>query len=88
MTQEELLSKISRSVYESIEKNIKNKIRDIYEDGSAEGMYVGIALGRFYERHNIQNGDGIPNELCNEECEVYETAMKEYYAHPRTESLS
>lgn len=81
MNKEELLSKMS----DNIDKDIKDKIRNIYEDGYAEGMYVGIAVGRFYERHNIQQG--IPNELCDEYNKVYAAATKEYYAHPRTESL-
>lgn len=81
MNKKELFNKIS----DNISKDIKSKVRNIYEDGYAEGMYVGIAIGRFYERHNIQNG--IPKELCDECNEVYETATKEYYAHPRTESL-
>lgn len=85
MNKEELLNKISSGIYKKIDRDIKNKVRDIYEDGYAEGMYVGIAIGRFYEKHNIQHG--VPSELDDECNEVYETATKEYYAHPRTESL-
>lgn len=79
----ELLNKIS----DGINKDIKGKVRNIYEDGYAEGMYVGIAVGRFYEQHNIDAQGGIPHELCDEFNKMYAAATKEYYAHPRTESL-
>ena len=49
------------------------KVFEIYQDGMKCGMAVGIALGRFYEKHNI--ADSIPPELEKEANAVIEKAL-------------
>ena len=47
----------------------------VYQDGVAHGMHVGMALGRFYEKHGIT--DNIPDEYADECNQIIETAMRE-----------
>lgn len=47
----------------------------IYQDGVAHGMHVGMALGRFYEKHGIT--DTIPAEYADECYQIIETTMRE-----------
>lgn len=46
------------------------------QEGFAEGVYVGVALGRFYEKHNIT--DHIPYELAEEYNNTFEAAIINY----------
>ena len=62
----------------------KNKGKDCIkanQDRFFEGMYIGIAFGRFYEKHNIT--DSIPYELADEYNTIFENAMKEYHEKRR-----
>ena len=44
-----------------------------HHDGFEKGIQLGLALGRFYERHGIT--DKIPPELAEEVNTVVETAL-------------
>jgi len=46
-----------------------------YHDGIKNGTHLGLAMGRFYEKHGIT--DTVPPELAEELNTVIETALAE-----------
>ena len=51
------------------------KLLKAYRDGMDHGTHLGLALGRFYEKHGIT--DKIPLELAEEVNTLIETALAE-----------
>jgi len=56
----------------------KDEMDRAYHDGFSHGMHVGLAMGRFYEKHGIT--DKVPPELADELNEVYTNALAECMA--------
>lgn len=48
-----------------------------YRAGLDDGMRVGIAMGRFYEKHHIT--DKIPTELADEFNAIMDEALKKVH---------
>jgi len=60
---------------DDIDGNFDELIERAFRNGISKGMHIGIAIGRFYEKHNIT--DKIPYELADEYNNMFETAMAE-----------
>lgn len=61
-----------------LDGNFDELLEKAFQNGVSKGMHIGIAIGRFYEKHNIT--DEIPYELADEYNNMFEKAMKEYEA--------
>ncbi len=48
-----------------------------YRAGLDDGIHVGIAIGRFYEKHHI--ADKIPTELTDEFNTIMDEALKKVH---------
>ena len=55
--------------------DFEERLKETFQNGVSKGMHIGIAIGRFYEKHNIT--DSIPYELAEEYNNMFEKAMKE-----------
>lgn len=53
----------------------EERILKAHHDGFEKGTQLGLALGRFYEKHGI--ADKIPPELADEVNKIIETTLAE-----------